>query len=597
MRLLPRPLVAATVAFTSVLATPAAAPANDDTREPRHSHSALSEEPIAHVERSVDQAAALRDLRAGSISPEQLAIVGGPGLRGPWGGETGGEWGGELRKNTDERGVTIFSYTDGLHSIPVSDDPVFDRFQVGIAGQVNPAGGQWFDASFWYIPTLFVDDQPDRHDPTLLDPLPRWQGVTLTENDDAGSLVADLNDDFEVDMADLGLLVGAFGSIDAPGENPADVNRDGVVDTADLGVLISQYGQSGDPFCIYQVNDTHGIDSDGDPIDPDTLANAPVPGEMIAVLKSADGASGGDVGCPDCGFFRIRPESAKPGEHVYGDWTLADENQTDLSGVRFRAVVDGSECSGWGNDRVLADTRSEIGLPTSVCCFHGARRPTPLFAPTPEAPVNIECDVFMTSYDTFSWYGAFSSADELTVTRVFMGGFTPSLNPEFTKFSTRPDLLLNHFIFIGRQPDELVGLFFSTAPDPLVGNEGKEILLNEWFTIRFQLTPDSFSIWLKDSETMALTDPSPGDDGAGTPLDGSDDIENGFAKIFPIGPYGIAPGVAPGQLPAIPHPAIATSMDQFRFLYGGDPTPDQFPAYSPRPIFFDNMRIDGPLKP
>jgi len=50
--------------------------------------------------------------------------------------------------------------------------------------------------------------------------------------------MADLNGDGLVDTADLGGLIGAFGSSGPFG----DINNDGVVDTADLGILISGFG-------------------------------------------------------------------------------------------------------------------------------------------------------------------------------------------------------------------------------------------------------------------------------------------------------------------------------------------------------------------
>jgi len=53
-----------------------------------------------------------------------------------------------------------------------------------------------------------------------------------------GSIPSDLNGDGVVDTADLGQLIGAFGTGDAV----ADINQDGVVDTADLGILIAAFG-------------------------------------------------------------------------------------------------------------------------------------------------------------------------------------------------------------------------------------------------------------------------------------------------------------------------------------------------------------------
>jgi len=49
---------------------------------------------------------------------------------------------------------------------------------------------------------------------------------------------ADLNNDGLVDTADLGILIGEFGTVGVL----ADVNNDGGVDTADLGILIAAFG-------------------------------------------------------------------------------------------------------------------------------------------------------------------------------------------------------------------------------------------------------------------------------------------------------------------------------------------------------------------
>ncbi|MCB9837852.1 MAG: hypothetical protein H6813_00800 [Phycisphaeraceae bacterium] len=52
-------------------------------------------------------------------------------------------------------------------------------------------------------------------------------------------LIADLNNDGVVDTADLGLMLGVFGSAGPLG----DLNGDNIVDTADLGVLLDGFGQ------------------------------------------------------------------------------------------------------------------------------------------------------------------------------------------------------------------------------------------------------------------------------------------------------------------------------------------------------------------
>jgi uncharacterized protein (DUF2141 family) len=49
---------------------------------------------------------------------------------------------------------------------------------------------------------------------------------------------ADINNDGVIDTADLGILLGVFGTPDPA----ADLNGDGIVDTADLGILLGEFG-------------------------------------------------------------------------------------------------------------------------------------------------------------------------------------------------------------------------------------------------------------------------------------------------------------------------------------------------------------------
>lgn len=57
------------------------------------------------------------------------------------------------------------------------------------------------------------------------------------------TFLADLNDDGVVDCADLGGLVGRFGSTGGSG----DLNNDGIVDSADLGIMIREFGAGCSP--------------------------------------------------------------------------------------------------------------------------------------------------------------------------------------------------------------------------------------------------------------------------------------------------------------------------------------------------------------
>ena len=490
------------------------------------------------------------------------------------------------------RGVEAM-YFDDFSSYPQSADPIFARFAVNMQDQSNPQGGLWDFAQAWHIPTLFVAGQFDDADPPSPDPLPRWQGADLVENAGLGNLFADINGDGVVGTADLSILLGSFGQM---GATSGDINLDGVVDTADLGIMFGEFGQSDSPFCVYLVTDTHGVDPDGAALDPTTLANAPIAGQSVAILNGAYTNDTDADGCPDCDSFRILTDGAIGGEQVYGVWALVDPVQPDLVGVDFMADVNADTCAGWGAEAVLVDARSEVNF-AEFGYILGAQTMTPFFAPTSSQQIMMNCDFFLTSYDSFIWFDVVDTTSGFIVERVFMGGHAASLSFEFEKYSTHPDGLVNHFVILGLLPP-MGGQLFGTVPGPLVGNQGKEIMLNEWFTISIRATQSDLSVWLRDSETILLVDPAPGSDGSATPQDGADDVENGFAKIFPSGPYGPAPGVGDGQLPLIPHPFIAANqVDRFRFIDGSDPLPFDAPNWSPGPIFYDNFRIEGELAP
>ena len=56
-------------------------------------------------------------------------------------------------------------------------------------------------------------------------------------------LPGDLNGDFIVDLADLGILLADFGCM-PPGPCPGDANGDGQTNLADLGIVLSNFGRT-----------------------------------------------------------------------------------------------------------------------------------------------------------------------------------------------------------------------------------------------------------------------------------------------------------------------------------------------------------------
>jgi hypothetical protein len=501
------------------------------------------------------------------------------------------------------RGAAMM-YFDDFSSYPRSTDPIFDRFQVNMQDQSNPEGGFWDFSQGWYIPTLCVDGQFDNSEPPLPDLLPRWQGAELVENQSIGVLFGDVNGDDVVDSADLGALITRFLTPRPGAAGPdqdlwdgADLNDDLVIDTADLGAVIGNFGNSAsDITCLYSVVLTHSVDPDGIPLAGGTIAAGPVATQTIAVLNT--GALSNDVdadmdGCPDCGAFSITTDGAVSGERVYGDWTLTDPAYTGPAD--FMAEIVSVTCTGWGDEECLCDARDEAQISENACCFLGARVNFPPFAALVGEPVIADIDVFLTDINTFQWLDWTSATEGFAMTagRVFLGGYAPSLTPDFLSFANEQGYM-NHFVFLGTDGNG-AGHFYSTVERPLLGIVGIEIKAGEWFTLRLVLKTDELQFWVNDSETRALVDPAPGDNGDSTPLDASDDIEDGFAKVFPSGPFGSTTGAGPfPDLPQIPQPILAaTSIDTVRLLWGGDPTSPPYPDFTPHTACYDNFLVTG----
>ncbi len=88
--------------------------------------------------------------------------------------------------------------------------------------------------TFWFT----TDEAPSTSMVALSQYKPGVEGDLSAVISAPCSLSADLNGDGVVDTADLGLLIGQFGTAGPE----ADINGDTMVDTADLGVLIGQFG-------------------------------------------------------------------------------------------------------------------------------------------------------------------------------------------------------------------------------------------------------------------------------------------------------------------------------------------------------------------
>lgn len=474
-----------------------------------------------------------------------------------------------------QRGTLL--YHDGFDDYPVSDEPIFDRFQISMHGMSNSAGGVWtaFDREF--ITTLFVEGQVDVQGAP--DPMPRWFGADL-ESNSGQTILGDLSGDLIVDATDLGVLIGSFGQPGA-GE-PADLNGDGIIDAADLGLMITVFGDSLGPFCLYEVQQVRETSPEGDIILQETLDVNPLVGEVIAVPTSLGV-------CGLCDSYRFLADEQT--EQVYGEWALVDGGAVGIESADYLAHANSQQCEGWGNSSVLSLARTESDINVPTCCFYS------LFSPlsrqtiaTPLQDVVTDVDLFLTGHQTFLWLQGFDNGLRASWD-VMLGGVALSLDPNLLPFAADNGELP---CFIVRQSPQVPGagqgMFYGTVSDRITGAAGKNALLGEWFTMRMvQQVNSTFELWVSDSETALLNDPIPGDDSDGI----SDD---GFVRLVPSGPYGPAIwNMQPGIAAPDPFIVATPALRQLQWLWGGDPSPAEDPDYKPANWFMDNIRITGPF--
>lgn len=491
--------------------------------------------------------------------------------------------------------VEFVEYFEDFQTHPLSTDPVFDRFQVIPGeGQIDPTFEWELFSGVNAIPSLFVDGQTDAFGTP--DPLPRWQGVVLKQT--GNPLSADVNDDGSVDAADLGIVIAQFGMAGAG--LSADINGDGIVDAADLGALIGAFGDSFDTFCVYEATQVYAFDDVGDPLPPGALDSGPFIGDRFGFASSP--------ACGMCDTFTFQQTGT--GVNIIGEWTLIDLAAPDLAGVSFFGDEVSFGCDDWDDERVLALVRGESGGAEANCCFGNVRGGVPgeefLGFASDEAPLICEMDVFIPSHASLVWADCSSTVQGLVMSRMFTGGVASGLTIEFSPFANEQGLI-DRFLFLGSDCGvpfcgNIAGVYGS-APDPDYVDPGppfptptplpgKKTLTGEWFTVRHVVRRFGFhEVWVKDSETMAMTDPNPGDDGR-TTATLLDDIEDGFVKLFPAGPFGRM-RLGEGQFSPSPSPAIATSVTSVSSFFGNE---DSALPRADRNFFLDNIRISG-LRP
>lgn len=165
-----------------------------------------------------------------------------------WGNNSGGE---QIRVEYEHRPPQIdvrYSIVDGgyvgvgnLSSDPLFVDPIAGDFHLAASSPAIDSG------SAFLVPlevTTDLDGQPRITDnssvPNAGGPFPNYLDRGAYESAGTPYCPSDLDDDHDVDIADLTILLSQFGTSGAG--VPGDLNRDGVVDIGDLATLLSNFG-------------------------------------------------------------------------------------------------------------------------------------------------------------------------------------------------------------------------------------------------------------------------------------------------------------------------------------------------------------------
>jgi hypothetical protein len=240
------------------------------------------------------------------------------------------------------------------------------------------------------------------------------------------------------------------------------------------------------------------------------------------------------------------------------------------------------------------------------------------FVPTGSTPVVTVIDWYIDTLDTFTWFRPVSSPEGFIITNIFMAGLDFATFAPFTNGSNQIDRPIVLGLKPG-SPDE--GEFF--AADTHI------LKTREWFNVALRQSSDSFSVWLRDSETTAT-----GAFAGGTPFgfvdassnmfngdtSGVDGIipfegeifENGWGQFFPgvkddpattsvIEGDGIARNtfeqVADVFLDATGSPAggilFAFGCEEIQVVGGFDWPPAFAPGFVPTDWYWDNYTVMG----
>ena len=230
-----------------------------------------------------------------------------------------------------------------------------------------------------------------------------------------------------------------------------------------------------------------------------------------------------------------------------------------------------------------------------------------LYEPTASSPLFVTIDLYKNTHAEAQQFSALSLAEGLATAQIFAGGYGDS--GTFGSLAAARGLadLIEGVVVLGTQAgDPGAGAFYLGAKDLPEG---------AWYTLGLLLTPDSMSVWVRDTETVldAATPVRTSGAFAGQAMfaEFGLGLESGWAQVYPgtednpgtagvVEGYGLARDengqTAPVMTDASGNrvaPAIAaTSVDTWRLSAGNDPV-GVLPGYEIRDWWADNYCVRG----
>ncbi|MFG0258615.1 MAG: hypothetical protein ACF8GE_11995 [Phycisphaerales bacterium JB043] len=240
------------------------------------------------------------------------------------------------------------------------------------------------------------------------------------------------------------------------------------------------------------------------------------------------------------------------------------------------------------------------------------------YAPRASEPVVTIVDIYADREDSATWFAPLSEVEgNVFVVSSYWFGYTF----ESLSVLADDDHVMRRPLIVGpAQSDPPLGSFYVHPK-----SSPWRLKTDEWFSIAVRQTVDSFSVWVRDSQTIGVNGWEQNSlfDGVTGASDPGDTMGAFAGEIFESDWLQLIPGVEddPGTaviegygvaankdtlthpsfidlsgsvaVPRASYPGYPNGIDAFHWRGGFDPTPTNLPTYTPNDVYIDNYVVLG----